>query len=114
MSADLLRVLELKLMDPAVRGSRETTSALLADDFVEFGSNGQRYEKSTILDFLAADPGVDVQERKVEDFSVRMVASSVALVTYRSTTSGRQSLRSSLWQETDGRWRMLFHQGTSI
>jgi hypothetical protein len=111
MSADLLRALELKLMDPAVRGSREAASALLADDFVEFASDGRAYDKPAILDLLAADPALP--DRAVEGLSVRMLAPSVALVTYRATARGRRSLRSSLWREEGGHWRMVFHQGTS-
>ncbi len=112
MSAELLRTLELKLMDPAVRGSREQASALLADDFMEFASNGHAYDKAAILDLLVADPGFGPLEHRIEDFTVRMIAPSLALVTYRSEARGRRSLRSSLWREAGGHWRMLFHQGT--
>jgi hypothetical protein len=47
-------------------------------------------------------------------FKTLVLAPGVVLVTYRA---GRQhgseaSLRSSIWKRIDGRWQMLFHQGT--
>jgi hypothetical protein len=95
-----------------VRASREDVSTLLSDDFVEFASSGQVYDKATIVELLAADPSSNALELGIEDFSVRFPVPSIALVTYRSKTRGRLSLRASLWQESGGRWRMLFHQGT--
>ena len=62
------------------------------------------------------------QERPMEgsltDLSVRSLAADVTLVTYRpvgrESASGNDwhSLRSSVWKLTDGRWQMIFHQGT--
>jgi len=62
------------------------------------------------------------QERPMEgsltDLSVRSLAADVTLVTYRAvgreSASGNEwhSLRSSVWKLTDGRWQMIFHQGT--
>ncbi len=40
--ADETRALELALLEPEVRGSRQRLEALLADDFLEFGSSGLR------------------------------------------------------------------------
>jgi hypothetical protein len=113
MSAELVEALERTLLDPAVRGSREAASALLADDFLEFGSDGHAYDKAAMLNLLAADPAFGESEPKVDHLHVRMLASSIALVTYRSTARGKHSLRASLWQERGGHWRMVFHQGTS-
>jgi hypothetical protein len=112
MTVAFFRELEIRLMDPALRGSREDVSALLAEDFVEFASNGHIYDKPGILDALAAEAVVGAPERAVADFAVRMLAPNVALVTYRAEKRGIRSLRSSIWKQVDGNWRMTFHQGT--
>lgn len=117
MNPDLtahLRSLEEQLLDPAFRRDRSAVSALLADTFLEFGSSGRIFTKAQILDLLAAESPVRFE---LHDFAAHTVAPDVALVTYRATrhtVSGPAvvSLRSSLWVRREGRWQMLFHQGT--
>jgi hypothetical protein len=48
------------------------------------------------------------------DFTVRRLAQDVMLVTYRTTIQNRavSRLRSSIWKLIEGRWQMIFHQGT--
>jgi hypothetical protein len=112
MSTTFFHALEIKLLDPAVRGSREAVSALLSDDFVEVASNGRIYGKPTILDLRVAEVATGVPDHQISDFSLRMIAPEIALVTYHSTTPERRSIRFSLWKQTGGEWRMVFHQGT--
>lgn len=116
---DELLKLETDLHKREVRSSTRALSELLADEFVEFGSSGRIFSKSAIIDALAAEAG-DLQV-SVEDFAVRELAPNVALATYVvATPSGhsaamvRTSLRSSIWQVKDGKWQMIFHQGTRI
>jgi hypothetical protein len=115
--ADHIRGLEMELLNPGVRSSIEALSELLADDFVEFGSSGRRYSKQDILDTLPTESGLNFE---LSDFALRMLAPGVALATYqvlRSTAGGeplRRSLRSSIWVIRDGRWQILFHQGTPM
>ncbi|MBO9875058.1 MULTISPECIES: DUF4440 domain-containing protein [Xanthomonas] len=112
-----LVALELELLEPAVRASSERVAELLDDAFVEFGASGRCFDKSAVLQALAAEAG-DVRFRTL-DIQVQSLSPDLAQVRYRSERSGggeppRQALRSSLWQYRDGRWRMLFHQGTPI
>ena len=116
---DELLKLETDLHKREVRSSARALSELLADEFVEFGSSGRIFDKSGIIDALATESG-DLQV-SVEEFAVRELAPNVALVTYVvAKPSGhpaamvRTSLRSSIWQLRDGRWQMIFHQGTRI
>ncbi|PIO97149.1 hypothetical protein [Pleomorphomonas carboxyditropha] len=57
---------------------------------------------------------------EVHDFAVRSLALDTILVTYRSIRrhpgggTEKTTLRSSSWKLVDGRWQMLFHQGTVI
>jgi glyoxylase I family protein len=49
------------------------------------------------------------------DFRSKRLAPGVALVTYsirREDSQPVHTLRSSIWQLRDGRWQLVFHQGT--
>ncbi len=105
MIEDEIRALELRLLDPAVRGSAEELERLLCDDFREFGSSGRVYTKEEAIALLVADPAVP---QDFSDFAAMVVAPGVVLATYRA----KGAVRSSVWRLEDGRWRLYFHQGT--
>ena len=48
-----IRELELKLMTPLIRNDASLGGALMADDFVEFGSCGSVYNKREVLAAIA-------------------------------------------------------------
>lgn len=108
---------ELALLDPAVRRSRRRVSALLARDFVEFGSSGRVWPRSEILALLATE---DYEPPALDDFACRRIGKDTVLVTYRTvhtkTKTGTQqaALRSSIWHKEEKGWRMRFHQGTPV
>jgi hypothetical protein len=102
--------LETSLHKKQVRNSTESTSALLADGFVEFGSSGRVWNKASIIESMRRK-AVD-QQVTVEDFAARELAADVVLLTYISRKSGGSTLRSSIWKRCEGRWQMIFHQGT--
>ncbi len=119
--AEFFRSLEQKLHRPEVRRLPDATRSFLADEFIEFGSSGTVYDKASIVEALANEPVADAAPLpEVHDFAVRSIASDAILVTYQSTrrhndgTVERATLRSSVWKLIDGRWQMLFHQGTII
>ena len=106
-----LRELEELLLRPDVRTSPEVAE-LIADDFVEFGSSGRVYAKTDMIAALLTESPVALS---ASEFHVAMLADDVALVTYRATrhaTTPVHSLRSSIWRLREGRWRIVFHQGT--
>ncbi|WP_454851615.1 nuclear transport factor 2 family protein [Rhizobium binxianense] len=112
------RRLEERLFQPEVRHSRQELENLLSREFREIGSSGRLYTFSdTIEGLLAESPD---GSSRAEDFELQMLADGLALVTYRSVRSlfaggQKQNRRSSIWRlETDGQWRMLFHQGTPL
>ena len=114
-----IRDLEDRILDPTVRRSRETVSGILADEFREIGASGRLYDKAAIVDSLASAHLNGPTDRQIiHDFSARLIAPQVALALYRivrhSASDGREthSLRSSTWKVIDGRWQMIFHQGT--
>jgi hypothetical protein len=106
---------EEALLDPAVRRDRARVAALLAEDFREFGSSGTVWLREQILDLLASE---DYQPPAMEDFKCELIAEGVALVTYQTARIDPQTghsatvLRSSIWIEESGVWRVRFHQGT--
>jgi hypothetical protein len=110
--------LETALHKKHIRNSPSTVSELLADEFIEFGSSGRIFNKSTIIDVLKTE--VADHQVSVEDFVVQELSATVVLIKYIAVKlSGYQeatirSLRSSIWQLTDERWQMIFHQGTRI
>jgi hypothetical protein len=120
MHADLsleqhLRLLEEQLLSPEIRKSTEDINVLLAKDFVEFGSSGFVFDRKRIVEKMQTEPPI---RRSIVDFKVVLLAENVALATYRAirhAESGENptySLRSSIWKHIDGRWQIVFHQGT--
>ena len=111
---DALIALELELLDPAVRGDRVRVLQLLHEDFVEFGASGRRWDRPTMV--LSLEEEHDARRAaliETSDFEVRMLAPKVALLTYTARgTTGRRTLRSSVWTAEHGSWQLLFHQGT--
>ena len=110
-----LKELEQRLLKPEVRKSAAEVGALLAEDFKEFVSTGQIYNKAQIIEMLQKAPTAD---SALTDFKALMLAPDVALATFfyfRGATQDRpaaKSIRSSVWKRIDGRWQMVFHQGT--
>ncbi|MDE5416134.1 nuclear transport factor 2 family protein [Alkalihalobacterium chitinilyticum] len=87
----------------------------LADDFFEYGSSGNIFDKNAQLDVAREDPTVTNSiTYTVADFSIKLLASDVVLATYRSLrhNDNKLVLRSSIWKNTQGKWQMIFHQGT--
>jgi len=111
-----LRQLEQSLLDPAVRHDRSRMLALLAEDFLEFGSSGRVWTRKTIIDLLAKETAFVPPQ--IEEFNCALLAPELALVTYRTVRTDEKSserlasLRSSIWTCSTGEWKMRFHQGT--
>src|SRR6266404_1747917 len=78
--SEQLLELEKKLLDPVLRRSPQKLAPMLAEDFVEFGSSGRAYDKKQVLYALRKQlPGRLI----IEEFRVREISSTAALVTYR-------------------------------
>ena len=106
-----LQDLELSLLQPNVRKS-ERVEELLAEDFIEIGSAGYAHTRQEIIRALRVEP---TTHWTASQFKIQMVAPSIALVTFRAHRHSKppvHSLRSSIWKEANGKWQMLFHQGT--
>lgn len=111
--------LERRLASPAMRLDPEVIGHMLADDFMEIGASGRSFNKAEILELLASE--TDFTAYDIEDFAVRSLGEDSVLATYRipprpeaDGTPRPGSMRSSLWQMRDGRWQLVFHQGTRM
>lgn len=116
---EALLLLEKQLLQPDFRNSPERVAALLAEEFIEFGSSGQVYDKpGTIAALRPGGAGGNAESPRIEEFRARELAPALFLVNYRIAAPGGPgqivagSLRSSLWTWRDNRWQLLFHQGT--
>lgn len=98
--------LEKQLHSPEIRQSAEKISALLSNDFFEFGSSGNIWTRNDILARLPAENSrASIQS---SDYKATPLADDVVLITYQSSGS----LRSSIWRKNKQGWQMEFHQGT--
>lgn len=110
-----LRELEERLLRPEVRRSPQELAQLLADDFREFGSSGRIFDKEQIIEALQNE---EPSELRLEEFRLVALTLESALATYRATRKAvptgteSHSLRSSVWRKQNGRWQVVFHQGT--
>ena len=109
------RELEARFMQPQVRRDRAQVESLLAEDFLMVAPSGRLVDRAQVLDRLENEPAAKID---IVDVAEKRLAPGVALVTYREVRRedparpGLASLRSSVWVLRDGRWQMVFHQGT--
>lgn len=109
--------LENDLLKPEIRQSVEKTSELLIDGFTEFTSSGNIYYYNI---GQVINEGDDLQEIdwEITDFEINTLSNDCVLATYRLTKHSelnenkKYSLRSSIWKCFEGKWKMIFHQGT--
>ena len=89
---------------------------MLAENFLEFGSSGRVWTRNSIIELLSQETGFGPPA--IEDFRCAFLTDGVTLVTYRTVRTDPEtgevlaSLRSSIWVNEPGGWRMRFHQGT--
>ncbi|HEY3985912.1 DUF4440 domain-containing protein [Cedecea sp.] len=109
---------ERRLHLAGTRSKRDIVAGLLHGDFFEIGRSGRRYERQHVIESLAEEMGA--QQIHADGFSLSLIDSNSALLTYRSwqfNDNGgmeRLTLRASLWVKTESEsvWRLRFHQGT--
>ena len=115
----LIYNLETSLLSLEIRSSEKDLNMLLAEDFREFGSSGETYDKKMILERLPKDSQISPVEFVVSDFEVKELSESVVLATFKtdkilSDKSHVVALRTSIWRKQNNSWKMIFHQGTLV
>lgn len=101
---------------PAFARTQEDFARLMAPGYWEVGASGRRYDRSFILDHLAANPPVDAEATgwQATGFDCRALGLETYLLTYKLDQNGRPTRRATLWQRTPAGWQILYHQGTIV
>jgi hypothetical protein len=108
---------EKKLMMPEYFNAFEEIRDLLDDEFVEVGQSGKIYNKVEVLEILnnRSNTKYIISDIKFSVLSGNLVLLNYKAYKYRDTIAvNTPSVRSSIWQKTNGCWRLRFHQGTAI
>ena len=112
--------LERGLLDPTTRHLLEWLERTLAEDMTEFGKSGRAYSRGEIIQSLVGEARSPVALFAIAGPRLTELASDVVLLTYRleplvlgGSKPTAASLRSSIWRKRDGRWQLVFHQGTA-
>ncbi|MBM2885445.1 DUF4440 domain-containing protein [Chromobacterium phragmitis] len=105
---------EAALLTADTRRDVAALDRLIADDFLEFGASGAAFGKDHVLKSLPTEDNTVIQ---AQDFQARQLGEDVVQITFKSvrdpsSSTPRYTLRSSIWRCRDGRWQMVFHQGT--
>lgn len=103
--------LEKALLEPSVRHSRDQLIKLLADDFIEFGSSGNVYNKADVIASLLCETS---RTLIVDAFDIKELSKELVLSTYKITEGDTITLRSSIWKHSEIGWQIVFHQGTIV
>jgi hypothetical protein len=88
-----------------------------APDYWEVGASGRRYSRDFILNELTKSvPFVDAAAAgwQTSEFGLRRLGPDTYLLTYTLDQAGRRTRRSTIWQNVENGWRILYHQGTII
>lgn len=111
----IVKELELELLSPETRKSTKRLNELLADDFFEFTQSGTAHTKQDIINVL---PKCPEEKFVVRDYNEKKLSADLVLVHYIADReileSGekRCTLCSSIWQNINNEWQMIFFQGT--
>jgi len=93
----------------------ENLNQLFSDSFMEAGSSGKIYNKEQTLNTLKSG---DMPQTDLSEFSLLNLEGDTYLLRYKAArfAGGTTTLsyRSSIWQYKNGKWQILFHQGTKI
>lgn len=102
--------LECSHLQPDVRVSGEKLGEVLDEAFYEFGSSG----RVTFRSDYAEDHTLTPDRMEISEFKMHELGPEAVLTTYRifNETSGRRTIRSSVWKKRETEWKLFFHQGT--
>ncbi len=107
--------LEEHLFKAQTRASSSELAELIADEFVEIGAAGVRFGKKEVLARLPAELPPQIM---ASDYELRPLAPNCAQLLYKAVmvkggeTTAIDSFRCSIWSLLNGRWQMVYHQGT--
>jgi len=95
--------------------TRRDFEAMITPDYWEVGASGSRYSRAFVLDVLDerfSQPHED--HWATDDFACRQLGPAVYLLTYQLWQGPRHTRRSTIWENSGGAWRAVYHQGTIV
>lgn len=107
--------LEKELQKDEVRKSIEKLDELISDDFKEITSSGTVTNKQDCFVNLPSAPKIDFV---MTDFQIRQLTPDLIQSFFKTektvVETGKKSfsMRNSIWKNENGKWKMIFHQGT--
>jgi hypothetical protein len=107
--------LESEFQKPDVRKSVGRLTELISDDFYEITSSGKVTFKKDCLANLPAAPEIKFV---MTDFKINILCTDIIQTLFKTektvvgTGKVTYSMRSSIWKNENGKWKMIFHQGT--
>ena len=111
------RIIKLEKQLIAKKQAADKLANLIADDFQEIDFNGTVREKYEVMQWLNRKSS---SIRVGLNIKAKVLSDTVILISYLCSTKPNPSaaaslgFRSSIWQEQEGRWRMVFHQKIPI
>ncbi|MDI9898038.1 DUF4440 domain-containing protein [Rhodococcus sp. IEGM 1381] len=99
--------------------ARDDFERLTDPSFWEIGASGRIYSRehvwSVLDDRYLSDPSGRLDgDWETSGFELREIAPATYLMRYTLRLDGRHTRRTTLWQQRDGDWKILHHQGTVI
>ncbi len=105
---------------PELGTTRAHFDGMIADDFWEVGASGKVYERAFVLDLLEERHRTPQEENlQPTGFRIRQVGIDTYLLHYDLLQGDllqgdRHTRRTTVWQRSDGGWKIVFHQGTIV
>jgi hypothetical protein len=102
---------------PEFGTTRADFEKMATQDFWEVGASGRRYSRSYVLDILEerfqTNQSGDIWE--TSDFYCKRLGADVYLLTYTLLQhKARKTRRSTIWQQAQEGWKIVYHQGTVV
>ena len=102
---------------PEFGTTRADFDNMTTQDYWEVGASGRRYSRNYVLDMLEErfqqDQSGDIWE--TSDFYCKRLGADVYLLTYTLLQyRTRKTRRSTIWQQTQEGWKIVYHQGTIV
>lgn len=110
----------LKTLEPLIYAAnagkkRNYFEQLLAPNFWEVAASGKRYRREYVLGELEKRQQNPREEAwHTSDDYLQQLSDTDFLMTYTLHQPTRLSRRASIWRQHDGRWVLVYHQGTVV
>jgi hypothetical protein len=111
---DLIISMELSLLDKNIRNDKNELKNIISSDFIEYSSSGKIYTYEDCIKYL---PEENKQIKyNILNIEINKLSEDIILLLYTIEMEKENKMevsnRSSIWINKNGKWKILFHQGT--